>query len=55
MTAVERVPDAEQRGWNAGYLAGEQERIALACALDACRYDLQDALRRIHDLERGHQ
>lgn len=31
MTHV-RVPERDQPGWNAGYLAGEAERVALATA-----------------------
>ena len=29
---VDRISEYEQAGWNAGYLAGEAERVALAIA-----------------------
>lgn len=33
-----------QRGWNAGYLAGDAERQALATECDSLRNDLREAL-----------
>lgn len=57
---VDRVPDHMQAGWNLGYLAGEAERVALACANADLRSDLIDAQRTIDllleeldDLRRG--
>ncbi len=45
MTAADRVREIEQPGWNAGYLAGEQERNTLAAANDELRSGLIEAKR----------
>lgn len=36
-----QIPDHEQRGWNAGYLAGESERVALAIANSELRSQIR--------------
>lgn len=41
MTAVDRIPEMAQHGWNEGYIAGEAERLALATANCDLRSDLR--------------
>lgn len=37
----DRIHENEQRGWNAGYLAGEAERVALAIANSELRSEIR--------------
>lgn len=45
---TDRIPDSEQRGWNAGYLIGEQERVALATANSELRSQIREYRARLH-------
>ena len=38
---TDRIADSDQRGWNAGYLAGEAERVALATANSELRSEIR--------------
>jgi hypothetical protein len=47
------VHDREQPGWNAGYIEGEQERLALATALQDARSYIIDLQHEIQQLKGG--
>lgn len=46
----DRIPDHQQAGWNAGYIAGEADRLALVTTNCDLRHDLDEALQLIADL-----
>lgn len=50
MTAIERITERDQPGWNLGYIAGEAERLVLATAVCDLRSDLRNARHMIADL-----